>query len=102
MDPVTGRQSYLRATINGTDDAAWRKAENKLTEFRAQVLKQRNVASSVPFSQAVDGWMQNSEVVDSTRDGYVSYIERYIRPALGKQPVRKVDARMLEGFYGAK
>lgn len=100
IDPVTGRQSYLRETIPGTDDVAWRKADDKLTEFRAQVLKQRNVASSVPFSQAVDEWMKNSEVVDSTRDGYVNYIERYIRPILGKQPVRKVDARVLEGFYG--
>lgn len=99
IDPVTGRQSYLRETIPGTDDAAWRKADDKLTEFRAQVLKQRNVASSVPFSKAVDEWMQNSEVVDSTRDGYVNYIERYIRPILGKQPVRKIDARVLEGFY---
>jgi hypothetical protein len=52
---------------------------NKLTEFRVQVLKQRSVASSVPFAQAVDEWMQNSEVTDSTRDGYVNYIERYIR-----------------------
>lgn len=99
-DPVTGRQSYLRATIPGTDDAAWRKAENKLTEFRAQVLKQRNVASSAPFGQAVDEWLQGSEITDSTRDGYVNYIERYIRPALGKQPVRKIDARVLERFYG--
>jgi hypothetical protein len=40
--PVTGKQSYLRATISGTDDAAWRKAENQLAEFRAQVLRQRS------------------------------------------------------------
>ncbi len=99
IDPVTNRQSYLRDTIPGTDDAAWRKAENKLTEFRAQVLKQRTVASSVPFGKAVNEWMQNSEVVDSTRDGYVNYIERYIRPTLGTQPVRKVDTRTLERFY---
>jgi hypothetical protein len=39
---VTGKQSYLRATISGTDDAAWRKAENQLAEFRAQVLRQRS------------------------------------------------------------
>jgi integrase len=41
QDPVTGWQSYLRATIAGTDAAAWRKARNKLTKFQAQVLKQR-------------------------------------------------------------
>lgn len=44
LDPVTGKPSYKRATIQGTDDAAWRKAEDKLTEFRAEVLKQRSAS----------------------------------------------------------
>jgi hypothetical protein len=47
IDPVTGRQVYLRATVPGTDDAAWKKADDKLAEFRAQVLKQRSAQSSV-------------------------------------------------------
>jgi hypothetical protein len=38
IDPVSGRQSYLRETIPGTGYTAWRKAEDKLAEFRAQVL----------------------------------------------------------------
>jgi integrase len=100
IDPVTDRQTYLRETILGTDDAAWRKAENKLTEFRAKVLKQRTVASSVPFEQAIADWLQDSEIVDSTRDAYINYIDRYIRPTLGKTFVRKIDARTLERFYG--
>ncbi|MGH3877370.1 MAG: hypothetical protein ACRDSK_10090 [Actinophytocola sp.] len=75
------------------------KAENKLTEFRAQILKQRTVASAVPFAQAVDEWMQNSEVIVSTCDGYVNYIERYMRSTLGSVAVRKVDTRALERFY---
>lgn len=99
MDPVTGKQVYLRETIPGTDDAAWKRAENKLTEFRAQVLKQHSVTSSVPFSHAVDQWMRNGEIEDSTRAGYVNYIEHYIRPAIGKLPVSKVNARTLESFY---
>lgn len=98
-DPVTGRQTHLREIIQGTDEAAWRKVENKLTEFRAQAFKQRTVASAVPSAQAVDEWMQNSEVTDSTRDGYVNYDERYIRPALGSVAVRKIDAQTLERFY---
>lgn len=36
LDPVTGKQVYLRETIHGTDDSAWKKAENKLTEFRVR------------------------------------------------------------------
>ncbi len=80
QDPVTGKQSYLRATIPGTTEAAWRKARNKLTEFQAQVIKQRNVPTSVTLAYAVDEWLRTSEVEESTRAGYVNYVERYIRP----------------------
>jgi integrase len=45
--------------------------------------------------------MRTNEVEDSTRDGYVNYIERYIRPALGRLPLQAVDARTLERFYSA-
>jgi hypothetical protein len=89
----------LRETIPGTDDAAWKKAGNKLTEFRAQVLKRQSVTSSVPFSHAVDQWMRNGEIEDSTRARYVNYIEHYIRPAIGKLPISKVNARTLSSFY---
>jgi hypothetical protein len=54
IDPVTGKQVYLRATIDGTDDKAWRKAEDKLAEFRTQVLKQHSASSSVTLSYAMD------------------------------------------------
>lgn len=99
QDPVTGRQSYLRATVPGTDAAAWRKARNKLTEFQAQVLKQRQPASSVAFSTAIDEWLRVSEVEDSTRAAYVNYIERYIRPTLGNTSIRRLDTHALERFY---
>lgn len=43
--------------------------------------------------------MKTTEIEDSTRSGYVNYIERYIRPALGKIPVQKIDAHTIESFY---
>lgn len=51
------------------------------------------------FGDAVDEWMRRGEIEDSTRSGYVNYIEKYIRPALGRNPVSKIDARTLETFY---
>jgi len=51
------------------------------------------------MSYAVDEWLRTSEIEDSTRDGYVNYIDRYIKPVLGTLPVRKVDAHTLESFY---
>jgi hypothetical protein len=53
----------------------------------------------VTLAYAVDEWLRTSEVEDSTRDGYVNDINRYIKPVLGEQPVRKVDAHTLESFY---
>lgn len=99
LDPVTHKRSYLRETIKGTDKAAYKKAEDKLAEFRTQVAKQQSTTSTVPFGHAIDEWMKTTEIEDSTRSGYVNYIERYIRPALGKVPVRKIDARTIESFY---
>lgn len=99
VDPVTGQDVYLTATIKGTDKAAHKQATDKLAEFRTQVRCQRSATSAVPFSQAVDEWMRTSEIVDSTRDGYENYINRYIKPVLGAEPTNKVSARTLENFY---
>ena len=42
----------------------------------------------------------HADIEDTTRHGYVGYIERTIRPALGNVPVSKLSARTLETFYG--
>jgi len=42
----------------------------------------------------VGEWLRTSEAEDSSRDGYVNYIERYVKPVLGELSVRKVDARV--------
>ena len=39
------------------------------------------------------------EVEDSTRDGYIGYVERNIRPTLGAVPISKLSIRMPETFY---
>ncbi|HEV7651471.1 MAG TPA: site-specific integrase, partial [Actinophytocola sp.] len=81
-DPVTRRQVYLRATIPGTDKTAHRKAEDKLSEFRTQVLKQRTAASSVSFGYAIDEWLRTGEIEASTRKTYLGYIANHIKPVL--------------------
>jgi integrase len=99
MDPVTGKRSYLRETVKGTDKAAYKRAEKVMNRLLTQVDNQRSPTSSVSMAYAVDEWLRTSEVEDSTRDGYVNYINRYIKPILGEQPVRKVDVHTLESFY---
>ena len=98
-DPVTGKQVYYRDTIQGTNKAAWKKAENKLAEFQAKVAKQRSAQSSVTLAYALSEWMRTNELAKSTRKTYEGYIDRTIMPALGETPVHKLSARILEGLY---
>ncbi|WP_424184927.1 site-specific integrase [Actinokineospora sp. G85] len=99
IDPVTGKQVYHRATIRGTDKAAWKEARNKLTEFRAKVLKQKAAHSSVTLAYAIDEWFDSADLEASTRDGYEGYIKRVIKPALGHVAVSKLGVRDLESLY---
>lgn len=98
-DPVTGRRSYLRETIRGTDKAAQKRAESAMNRLLTQVDGQRATESSVSLAYALDEWIRNTELEESTRRTYEGYIRRTIRPALGEQPARKINARTLESFY---
>ncbi|GDY31101.1 hypothetical protein [Gandjariella thermophila] len=69
-DPVTGRDIYFTASIQGTDKKAWKKAEDKLSEFRSQVNRQRSTPSSVSLGYAIDEWMRVSEHEETTAHGY--------------------------------
>jgi integrase len=98
-DPVTGKQVYLGATIVGADDKAWRAADLKLAELRTQLNKQRATQSSITLTEALAEWLRVTELEQSTRKTYEGYIERTISPALGKVPLKKLDARTLESLY---
>lgn len=99
IDPVTGKPNYLAETVKGTDKAAYKQANKVLTRLQAQVDEQRSPSTSVTLSYALDEWLRTADIEDTTRHGYVGYIERSIRPALGKISVAKLSARMLETFY---
>jgi len=55
-DPVTDKDTYLTATVKGTDKAARGQANDKLAEFRAQVLKQRAASTTATIGYAIDEW----------------------------------------------
>lgn len=99
LDPATGKRSYLRETIKGTSKAARKRAESAMNRLLSQVDDQNSPTSSVSMNHAVAEWLQTNEIQDSTRAGYVNYIEKYIRPTLGSVPVRRIDAHTLERFY---
>lgn len=99
LDPVTGKRTYKREKIEGTDDKARKKANRRLTKLAADVDSQRTPAASVTLAYVLDEWLRTTEIETSTRHGYVGYIERTIKPALGKVRITKLGARDLESLY---
>lgn len=99
VDPVTARDRYLSETVRGTDRAARREADKVLARLQAQVDGQRSAQSTVSLEYAINEWLSTVEIEDSTRDTYVGYVERTIRPALGQVPISRISTRMLETLY---
>ncbi|MBB5808352.1 integrase [Saccharothrix ecbatanensis] len=99
VDPVTGKDVYLTETVKGVTRAAYKQADKLMTKLLAEVDEQRATSTAVTFSHAIDEWLKNVELEDNTRDSYVGYIERTIRPTLGKVQIRKLSARALESLY---
>ncbi|WP_169732892.1 tyrosine-type recombinase/integrase [Haloechinothrix halophila] len=93
-DPLTGKRLYLREST--TDE---RVAERILTRLLAQVDEQRNATTRATFRVALAEWLKIVEIEKSTRETYETYIRRYIKPALGAEPVAKISARLLEELY---
>ena len=70
-----------------------------MARLQAEVDGQRSAQSSVTLGYMLDEWLRPVELEDSTRDTYVGYIERTIRPALGAVSIAKLSTRTLETFY---
>jgi integrase len=98
-DPVTGKQRYLTESVPGTDRAARRRAEKAMTRLQAQVDKQRVPETSLSLGRVLDEWLVTNELEDTTRRTYVGYIERTIKPAIGTEPIDRLNARTLESLY---
>ena len=98
-DPVTGKPVYLRETVRGTDDAARRTARRTLNRLVAEAEKARRPSSVVSLGHVIDEWLRVAEHEDSTRETYLGYIERTIKPTLGSMPIAKLSVRHLETLY---
>lgn len=98
-DPVTGKPVYLRETVRGTDQAAHRTARRALNRLVAEAEKARQPSSAISLGQVIDEWLKVAEHENSTRETYLGYIERTIKPALGSISIAKLSVRHLETLY---
>lgn len=98
IDPVSKRRRYLTETIPPGPEAA-KSAEKALTRLVNQIDERKNPRTTATVNQLLDRWLDVLDVEASTRRGYVSKIDKHIRPFVGSLPVARVDAEILDALY---
>jgi integrase len=94
IDPLTGRQRYLKETAGSYGDA-----ELALTKLQSRVDENRHPKTAITVGQAITRWLEVAKLEDTTRDRYEDLIRIYIKPRIGDLVAGKLDAEMLESFY---
>jgi hypothetical protein len=90
VDPLTGKERYLRETSRTYDQA-----EVSLTRLQAQVDEDRHPKSGITIGQAVTQWLDVVDLEDTTRERYQDLIRIYIAPTFGDLAAAKLDAELL-------
>ena len=70
-----------------------------LTRLLNQVDERRSPRTEATVNELLDRWLEVIEVERKTRAGYVSKIEKHIRPTVGRLQVGRVKAETIEGLY---
>ena len=101
-DPVTGKRHEVTETVSVrgiSEREARREAERVRARLVNQVDERRNPKTGQTMDQLFDRWLEVIDVEQSTRTGYVGKIEKHLRPTVGKLPVGKVNAEIIESLY---
>jgi integrase len=98
-DPITGRKRQKSVTVTARAEA--KQAEARLiTEVGAG---QHRASSNRTVAELVDRWLEWRQsarpISPTTVATYRGYVERNIRPVLGKLQVRQLDTATLDAFY---
>jgi integrase len=99
-DPLTKRDHYLVEIVPPGPKAA-AEAEKMRTRLLSQVDEQRSPRTRATVNQLMDRYLDVLDVDQTTRIGYVGYIDNHIRPQLGAIQVGRVDAEVLDAFYSS-
>ncbi len=95
IDPLTRRQRYLKETTK-----TYAAAKVALTKLQGQVDDEKHPKTNITVAQAIEQWLDVAKLAETTRDRYDDLIRIYILPTFGTLPAAKLDAEILERFYG--
>jgi hypothetical protein len=101
VDQLTGRVIWLRETVRAraTRRETQREAERVLTKLLNQVDERRSPRTEATVSELLDRWLDVLDVERKTRAGYVSKIEKHVRPTIGRLQVGRVKGETIDGLY---
>lgn len=106
-DALTGRKRYVSRQVQGSGRAAMKQAKQVEAELLAEVGSGKHRASgAMTLGQLLKEWISWREsngksISPATLHNYRLTIDTKIKPGLGRLPVAKVDARMVDRFYAA-
>jgi integrase len=97
-DPVTKRRHDLVEVIPPGPKAA-ALAEAARTRLQSQVDEQRNPRTSASLDQLLDRYLETLDVGRTTHRMYTKYLEKHVRPFIGRLKAGAVDADALDSLY---
>jgi hypothetical protein len=97
-DPLTGRRHFLRETVLAGPHAA-AEAEKAVRRLAAQVDDRRHPTTNASLDQLLDRYLETLDVGDGSRKMYAKYLEKHVRPFVGRQEAGAVDEEVLDSLY---
>lgn len=97
-DPLTGRRHYLREVAPAGPQAA-AEAEKVMRRLASQVDERRNPRTSATLDQLLDRYLETLDVGRTTHRMYAKYLEKHVRPFVGRLKAGAVDAEVLDSLY---
>ena len=98
IDPLTKKRNYLTEVVPAGPKAE-AEAERVRTRLLNQVDERRNPRTRATVDQLMDRYLKVLDVEPSTRRAYVGYIDKHIRPLLGRLMVGRLDGEILDSFF---
>lgn len=97
-DPLTGKRHSLIEIVPPGPKAATL-AEAARTRLLSQVDERRNPRTSATLDQLLDRYLETLDVGRTTHRMYAKYLEKHVRPFVGRLKAGAVDAEVLDSLY---
>ena len=97
-DPLTGKRHSLVEIIPQGPKAATL-AEAARVRMLSQVDERRNPRTSATLDQLLDRYLETLDVGRTTHRMYAKYLEKHVRPFVGRLKAGAVDAEVLDSLY---